>query len=182
MIAAAAPALAHRGEAQRELRLQIQGSTAEGLLRYTLPAGIAAKRLLAAPPGLVPGERAQDPLEQTLGKRAAAEALRGLRFSIGADQGSLRPAAITLIEAKGRQTATGGLEALLLVRLEAAILAPSVLEIATGGGGPRIRAALGAVAPLRTSLISGVGKARPGGLTLRPRPGMPCRVQITSGD
>lgn len=173
----AQPAGAHRGEAQRDLRLQLKGTQLEGLLQYTLPPGREVQRITAAPPGLIPGERAGASLEETLGARVAVEALRGLAIAFGPDEVHLQAAPIRLVEAKARKTQTGGLEALLLLRVEGAALAPGFIELSSTAK-PRVRALLTATKSGSLSLASGVGKASTEGLALRPREGLPCRIRL----
>ena len=177
-IALCAPAArAHRGEAKRDLRLQLEGTQLEGLLQYTLPPGREVQRLMAAPPGLIPGERPGASLEETLGARVAIEALRGLAISFGPDEAHLQAAPIRLVEAKARKTQTGGLEALLLVRVEGAAITPGLIELSSTAK-PRVRALLTAPKNGSLSLASGVGKASTEGLSLRPREGLPCRIRV----
>jgi len=177
-IALCAPsARAHRGEAKRDLRLQLKGTQLEGLLQYTLPPGREVQRLTAAPPGLIPGERAGAPLEETLGARVSTEMLRGLAIAFGPDEEHLQSAPIRLVEAKARKTRTGGLEALLLLRVEGAAVAPGLIELASTAK-PRVRVLLTSAKDRSLSLASGVGKASTEGLSLRPREGLPCRIRI----
>ena len=170
-------AQAHRGEAKRDLRLQLNGTQLEGLLSYSLPPGRAAQRVLAVPPGLIPGERTDQPLEEVLGARVAAEALRGISVSYGSDAEHLAHAKLTLVEAKARKAQSGGLEALLLVRVEGQLPAPGLLELASTAL-PRVRVLLTAVNAGSLALVSGVGKADAEGLALRPREGLACRIGI----
>jgi len=162
----ALPALAHRGAPERTLRLQIRGGAIEGLLSLRLPPGHAARRLLAVPPGLLPGDGGT--LEERLGRRAAPDALRGLK----AGMGEARP--LRASEAKARRTPTGGIEAMLLVGVEGA---PDGIFVLEAESGARVKAILAAPGH-RLDLIEGLGRPGRSGLELRPRPGRRCRVRI----
>lgn len=174
---AAMPALAHRGETVRTLRLQRGENGFEGLISIAVPPGLQAQALLVAP-GLVPGERPDASLGDLIGRRAAAAALRGLHVSIGADQGPVRPMAIEVIESNARRTRTGGIEGMALLRLKGGLPSgAAVLEIDTPSG-PRLRATLSAPEGQEVTLLAGVGRKAAGGVLLRPRPGKPCRARI----
>jgi hypothetical protein len=173
----ASPALAHSKETVRRLRLQIDGTKIEGLVALSVPPGKEAQLLLAVPPGLVAGEKPGQSPAEALGRRAAAEALRGVHTAVGADEMSLRTVPLEVIEAKARRTPTGGVEAAVLVRLPVELPREAVLELAAGSG-PPLRATLGAAESTLLTLLVGTGKQVPGGLALRPRPARPCRVKI----
>jgi hypothetical protein len=177
-LALSLPLTAHRGEPVRTLRLQLGKQGFEGLISYSLPPGPAADKLFAVPRGLIPGERMDEPMEEVLGRRAAAEALRGLRAAIGSAEGELRPAELKLVEAKARQTQTRALQAMVLVQLNATLPAGDiVLELADGGAVP-LRVTLAAPIGYKLTLLKGVGLSGPEGLSLRPRPDRPCLVRI----
>ncbi len=171
-------ALAHGGEAVRTLRLQRGPAGFEALLTISVPPGVEAQTLLA-PAGLVPGEEPGQPVAELLGKRAAALGLRGLHLSIGADERSLRPLTVEAEETKARKTQAGGVEGVAILRFSGALPpGAAVLEL-DAPSGPTVRATLAAPAGFALGLLAGVGRAAAGGLALRPRPGRPCRVQIS---
>ena len=156
------PALAHRGEPTRTLRLQLKDNRLEGLLLYRVPPGPEAQKLLALPRGA----------EKLLASRAAAQALLGVSLSIDGQALSLE-----LGEAKVRLTQAGGLESLTLLKLSALPAGAAILEVAAGE--PALRVTLGAAGNVKLELLSGVGTPARGGWSLRPRPGRSCRLRLT---
>jgi hypothetical protein len=177
LLAAPAPALAHSKETVRRLRLQVDGKKIEGVVMLSMPPGKEAQLLLAVPPGLVAGEKPEQSPTEVLGRRVAAEALRGVHTALGADEMSLRTVPLEVVEAKVRRTPTGGLEAVAIVRLSAELPREGILELAASSG-PALRATLGAAEGTLLTLLVGTGRQVPGGLALRPRPARPCRVRI----
>lgn len=148
-------AFAHELADSRELRLQIRGKSIEGLLVYRVPAGARAQMILASP---APAGTA---LVDAASLRLAPQALRGLRISGRAPR---------LLEARTRITPEGGLEAAMLLSAPAS----AELSLAVEGGAPLPALLEGE----RLTLLSGAGSAVPGGLALRPRAGLPCRVRL----
>ena len=151
MVAVATVAQAHAPLPSRTLRLQLEHGRLQGLLRLHLPA--AAARVYAAAPDL--------------GVALVPAALAGLR--IGEAQASVR-------EARARRLPDGGVDAVILLDVGAA---PSPLRIAVEAG-PPLPIELLAASGVRLHLDDGPGSAIRGGLALRPRPGLPCVVSITS--
>lgn len=151
----ASAAFAHAPVPSRTLRLQLRQGRLEGLLTYHLPA--AAARIYAAAP---------DPAVAL-----APAALAGLR--IDADGAALR---LQVLEARAHALPGGALDEVLLLEVGAAA---HTLRIAVEAEPPlpiELLAGTGA----RLQLASGPGAAVRGGLSLRPRPGLPCVVTITS--
>ena len=148
-------AAAHAPIPTRALRLQLSEGKLEGLLTFHLPA--AAARIYSATPdpslALVP------------------PALAGLR--IDADGIELHP---KVTEAHARTLPDGAIDEVVLLD--------------AGGASRALRIAVEAEPPLpiellagtgvRLQLTSGPGAPVRGGLSLRPRPGVPCTVEIIS--
>jgi hypothetical protein len=177
IFALASPARAHKFDPVRSMRIQIQAGKIQALLSLAVPQGLLAQKLLAIPPGLVPGEKADEPVEKTLGKRAALEALRGLHVQIGAEAGPLQSAPFELMEAKARKNRSGGLESMALLRIQADLPSGAAILVLQAESGPALRATL-AAADYKLELLEGVGRASADELALRPRPGRPCRVRL----
>jgi hypothetical protein len=148
-------AAAHAPVPSRTLRLQLQGGQLEGLLTLHLPAAAARAYGAATDPAV-----ALVPL-----------ALAGLR--IEADGKPLRP---KVSDARARALPGGALDELILLEVGAA---RSALRIAVEAE-PPLPIDLLAATGTRLTLTSGPGAPMHGGLSLRPRPGLPCEVTITS--
>lgn len=148
-------AAAHAPIPTRSLRLQLRGEQLQGLLTYHLPAAaaLAWKAALDPAPAL------------------AARALEGLR--IEADGAELHP---KVAEAHAQALADGGFDERVLLEVGQARKSLKVSVEAE----PPLPIELLAGAGLRLQLTSGPGAPIPGGLSLRPRPGLPCSVEITS--
>jgi hypothetical protein len=147
----AGTALAHTPAESRALRLQIAGQRVEGLLIVKVPRAAAA--MLFATPS--PAAGAIDGVSVKL----APSALRGLRIG---------GAAPRVLEGKARLGADG-VEAALLID------APLKAEIVVEGAVP-----ITFVAPKgrKLLLVDGPGREVEGGLQLRPRADLPCKVRL----
>jgi len=148
-------AAAHAPIPTRSLRLQLRAQKLEGLLTYHLPA--AAARVYAA---------AHDP-----SLALVPHSLAGLR--IDADGEELHP---KVSEARARSLPDGGLDELVLLEVGRASRS---LKIAVGAE-PPLPVELLAETGVRLQIASGPGAPIKGGLSLRPRPGVPCAVEIIS--
>jgi hypothetical protein len=151
----AVPAVAHAPVPTRTLRLQLQQGRLQGLLKFHLPA--AAARVYAAAPdravALVPA------------------ALAGLRIdSSGAE---LHP---KVQEARVVARPGGALDEVILLDVGAA---GASLRVSVESG-PPLPVELLAGTGIRLQLTSGPGAPIRGGLSLRPRPGLPCTVSIVA--
>jgi len=146
-------ARAHTPVATRTLRLQLQQGRLSGLLTFHLPA--AAARVYAAAPdpsvALVPA------------------ALAGLRFE---SDGAALHAKVS--EAHVRIEPGGALDEIILLEVGTA---RSSLRIAVEAA-PPLAIDLLAESGVRLQLKSGPGAPIAGGLSLHPRPGLPCSVSI----
>jgi hypothetical protein len=149
------PAAAHAPVSTRTLRLQLQQGRLQGLLTFHLPA--AAARVYAAAPdpavALVPA------------------ALAGLRIDSGGAE--LHP---KVQEARVVAQPGGALDEVILLDVGAA---GSSLRISVESG-PPLPVELLAGTGVRLQLISGPGAPIRGGLSLHPRPGLPCVVSIVA--
>lgn len=155
VLVAAGAAAAHAPVATRTLRLQLEDGRLEGLLTFHLPAAAAKIYVAAANPAvaLVP------------------RALRGLR--IEADGAEKQP---KVAKAAARKLPDGALEASFLLEIGDADRAITVAVEAE----PPLPIEFVTQTGVRLRLVSGPGAPRSGGLSLRPRPGVPCSVAITS--
>ena len=148
-------AAAHAPVATRTLRLQLRDGKLEGLLVYHLPAQAARVFAAAHAPALA----------------LTPKALAGLRLD--GDGAQLHP---KVREAKARSLPGGALETVLLLDAGSAARSlkifvekspPMPVEMIAGSG-------------VKLILQDGPGAPISGGLALRPRPGAPCTVAITS--
>ena len=148
---AATASFAHAPMKTRALRLQLQRGQLEGLLELHVPAAAAA-----------PYEAAAD-----LRVALAPAALEGLH---------LGPLLVKVAEASVRKNPDGSLDASFLLAPQPA---PARLRISVEAGLP-LPIELIAETGLKLTLRSGPGAPVAGGLSLRPRPGVPCDVSVAA--
>jgi len=173
-------ARAHTAVATRTLRLQLEKDGISGLLSYRLPQGKGTQLLLAVPQGLAPGDPRGVRSEngEALALRLAPEALRGLRVRLGDGDAAAVPP--ELREARARQDVSGAIEALFLLRVQSRATVPGeTLRVEVETGLP-LPVTLIAPSGIALELLEGAGRAQPGGLSLHPRSGAPCKVRIKS--
>ena len=148
-------AVAHAPIPTRALRLQLRERRLEGLLTYHLPA--AAARIYSA---------TRDP-----SLALVPSALAGLR--IDADGAELHP---KVTEAHARTLPDGAIDDIIL--LDVGVVSRA-LRIAVEAE-PPLPVELLAGTGVHLQITSGPGVPVRGGVSLRPRPGVPCTVEITS--
>ncbi|HUJ29230.1 MAG TPA: hypothetical protein VLW85_24590 [Myxococcales bacterium] len=139
----------------RALRLQLQHGRLEGLLAYHVPAAAA-----------VPYEAAID-----LRVALAPAALEGL--ALQSERGV--PLPVKVAEASVSRNPDGSLDASFLLE---PLKAPPQLRVSVEEG-PPLPVTLIAETGVKLSLVEGPGAPVRGGLSLRPRRGLPCLVQIS---
>jgi len=150
----ATASIAHAPVPARLLRLQLEAGKLQGLLVYHLPA--AAAGVYASAPDL--------------SVALAPAALHGLR--IEADGAPLQP---KVAEAAVRKAPDGALDASFLISVGP--LRRS-LRVGVEAGLP-LPVALIAQSGVKLSLKEGPGAPMRGGLSLHPRPGVQCAVEIS---
>lgn len=172
--ALALPARAHRGEPARWARVQVgDDGSIEAMVRLALPAGDATRALVEPSAGMFATDARAKTEEERLGLRGAAEALRGIAFSVGEEP---RFEAPELVEARGARTESGGVLVKLLVR-GPRVREGGTLRLRAGAGVPAI-VALVAASRWRLELVSGRAWPAKSGFTLRLRPGSDAAVTL----